>query len=182
MRFATLTLLALCSCTEDAPEVTEPPAPDAAPLSDVASVDAALPKFVIVPGAIQIEADEVPDAAVEPAKPKARRKRATRRKRRPTSKQPAAAASAMSTIRRHWGEVERCYGDIALKDPTVRGRIVMQWTLGSDGMPTATAVLKDTLKDKRVSQCIKTRARRWRFPAPSGGVSVITYPFDLRVQ
>jgi hypothetical protein len=58
----------------------------------------------------------------------------------------------------------------------------MQWTLGASGMPTATAVVKDTLSDKRVGRCIKARARTWQFPPPSGGVAVVTYPFDLRVQ
>lgn len=187
MRVATpLALVALLGCTEQASEERTPPPPDAGPVvdavPDLAPADVALPRFVIVPGAVQIEVEHVPDAAAEPPKPVRRGRKARRKPRPPTVSRPAQAVSAMSTIRAHWGEVERCYGDIALKDPTVQGRIVMQWTLGKDGMPTATAVLKDTLRDKRVSQCIKKRARAWRFPAPSGGVSVVTYPFDLRVQ
>ncbi len=169
-------------CADKAPEVPAP-AVDAAPVVVAPKLDAETPRFVIVPGKIVVEAEAAPDAAPAPARPKRRARRAPRR---PKAKRVASsnrtAAAATGTIRRHWGEVERCYGAIALKDPSVRGRIVMQWTLGADGMPTATAVLKDTLSDPRVSRCIKAKARAWRFPAPSGGVSVITYPFDLRVQ
>ena len=169
---------------EGPPEPVATPVVDAAPTVDAmvadAEAEAALPTIVM--GELQFETDLPPDGGA--AKPKRRR---GRRARPPKSKRVPARASgrpvsALRTIRSHWSEVEKCYGDVALKDPTVKGRIVMQWTLGADGMPTATAVVKDTLKDKSVGRCIKARARAWRFPKPSGGISVVTYPFDLRVQ
>jgi hypothetical protein len=33
-----------------------------------------------------------------------------------------------------------------------------------------------------VAACIKARARTWRFPPQAGGVAVIRYPFQLRIQ
>jgi len=58
----------------------------------------------------------------------------------------------------------------------------VQWTLGADGTPSAVAVVADSLSDKTVGRCIQQRARRWKFPAPNGGVAVVRYPFDLKVQ
>jgi hypothetical protein len=98
---------------------------------------------------------------------------------------PAPAArrvSPMQTIRAHYGDVHHCYAKVALKDPTVAGRVTLQWTIGKTGMPQAVAITKNTLKDKSVGACLKVRAKKWKFPPPNGGVQVISYPFDLRVQ
>ena len=80
------------------------------------------------------------------------------------------------------GDVEHCYGRVALADPSIAGRIVMQWTLGRDGTPQAVAVRSDSLRDKSVAACIKARSKHWKFPPPEGGMAVVSYPFHLRVQ
>jgi hypothetical protein len=175
-------VLGLVACGEPTPQA---PVDARAPAID-AEIDAALPAIQISAGALQFEqdaADAGPDAApvVAPAaakpKPRARKPKARAR-----PKARSATGAAMQTIRAHMGDVQHCYGRVALKDPTIQGRITMQWTLGRTGMPTATAVLKDTLKDKSVAKCLRTKARGWKFPPPDGGIGVITYPFDLRVQ
>ena len=140
--------------------------------------------FQIVMGtpSVTVEAE---NRAAKPAS-----KRSGRRARRKGSKpQPVKRASrglarntVQRTIQRHMGDVEHCYGRVALKDPSIAGRIVVQWTLGRDGVPTGTAILKNTLKDPSVAACIKQKARRWQFPPPDGGLAVVSYPFDLRVQ
>jgi hypothetical protein len=118
---------------------------------------------------------------VRPARPAPRTSTATRPA-PATSVASAKEVSAMGTINAHMREVEDCYGRVALKDPSIAGRITLRWTLGRDGVPSAVAVVSDTLKDKSVGACIKERARTWRFPAPAGGLGVVTYPFDLRVM
>ncbi len=180
-----LTLYVLAGCTEKAPERPLDAAPTAPP-EDAAPapvVDARLP--VITMGAAVVEELEPPDAAppIELKKLRKRRKRPVRgaEPARPKAA-PRRATTAMDTIRAHWGEVERCYGAVALKDPTVQGRIVLQWTIGKDGTPTGTAVVQDTLKDKSVGACLKQSARAWKFPPPASGVQVLKYPFDLRVR
>lgn len=95
---------------------------------------------------------------------------------------PVRRASPLQTIRSHVGDVHDCYAPVALKDPSVAGRVTLQWTIGKSGMPQAVAVIKNTLKDKSVGACLKARAKSWQFPPPVGGVQVISYPFDLRVQ
>lgn len=131
-----------------------------------------------------------PEAAPEPAR-RVRKRRRRRAKRKPApapsraARKPAgrlARSSIMRTINAHLGDVEQCYSRVALKDPSIAGRIVMQWTLGQDGRPTGVALLSDSIRDKSVGRCLKARARNWKFPPPEGGVAVVTYPFNLRVQ
>ncbi|MCA9547539.1 MAG: AgmX/PglI C-terminal domain-containing protein [Myxococcales bacterium] len=178
-------LLPLVGCKETPPPAAPPPVDQGV---DAAPADAALPEITIQMGnaAFEFEAvdagpDAAPAAAARPApKPARPVYRAPPPKPKPTAR--PAAVSAMATIQAHQGDVANCYSAVALKDPTVRGQIVVQWTLARDGRPSATAILKDTLKDKSVGACIKQKARGWRFPPPKGGVGVISYPFNLSVQ
>jgi hypothetical protein len=93
-----------------------------------------------------------------------------------------AEQTAQGVIRSHFADVEACYAPVAQRDPSIGGRLVVQWTLGADGTPTAVAIVNDTLRSPAVTECIRARARTWRFPPPGSGVSVVRYPFDLRVQ
>lgn len=180
------------------------PAPDAAApgSSDAGARDggsaikivAGAPVFEAEPdGKLEAAAVAAPESA--PAAPEAVKpdppKRAVRKRRKkvapkaaPTSAPPPPSRriSPMQTIRSHYGDVHHCYARVALKDSTIAGRITLQWSIGPDGMPQAVAILNDTLKDKSVGQCLKAKARTWKFPATGGGVQVISYPFDLRVQ
>ncbi|MBU1431317.1 AgmX/PglI C-terminal domain-containing protein [Myxococcota bacterium] len=140
----------------------------------------------IVMGAIQVEA---PAAPAKPAKPAKQRKRtaAKREATKPEAAKPEAVkhtrgGSVMKTIKAHWSEVESCYGAVAAKDPSIGGKIVMQWTLGADGRPTTARVKTDTLKDKSVGRCIVARSTAWVFPPPSGGVGVVSYTYRLQMQ
>ena len=95
---------------------------------------------------------------------------------------PSALMNAQNVIRSHFSEVESCYAPVGLKNPSVAGQVVVQWTLGADGTPTAVAIRDDRLHSSEVTECIRQRARTWRFPAPLGGVAVVSYTYDLKVQ
>ncbi len=201
---ALFTIICLCfllACSKD-PKPKEPRA-DIEQILDLRVLDAALPDLALAEVDLGVEAGSKPEAGLsaeagfqivarsfqfeaEAPKPKSKPKRRKRRKRSKTSKSAGSkkrrAPSAAGTIQKHWGEVEACYARVALKDPSIGGRIVLRWTLDRDGKPNTTQVIKDTLKDKSVSACIRARAQNWRFPPPEGGIGVITYPFNLRVQ
>ncbi|MCB9549458.1 MAG: AgmX/PglI C-terminal domain-containing protein [Myxococcales bacterium] len=159
---------------------------DAAPTDAAApEADAAAGGFRIIAGAAIVEEEATrPKAPVRKSLPVMKRPKPVA----PPTAAPAPVAPAaprlspMQVIRNHNGDVHTCYARVALKDPTVRGRITVQWTIGKDGMPMAVAITQDTLKDKSVGACLKERARQWRFAPPGGGVQVISYPFDLSVQ
>lgn len=160
--------------------------PDATPDAAVdAGADAATDGGIkIIAQAMVVTEDEPAEPTAKPKKAKKRRRRA---KRTPIAKAPEKPKairriSPAQTIRSHYSDVHHCYARVALKDPSIKGRITLQWTIGKTGMPQAVAVIKNTLKDKSVATCLKARAKKWKFPAPGGGVQVISYPFDLRVQ
>jgi hypothetical protein len=194
---AALCLLTQCHEATDpptppqAPPTVAPPAPITQAPATQAPASQAQPDlgFNIVAGAPVIVA-EAPIVTADPRKPAPRP--ATpgpngaagggQTKLSPSPPQTAREVSAQAVIRSHFSDVEACYGAVALKDPSVGGRIVVQWTLGADGTPTGVAITQDTLRSAAVTDCIKARARGWRFPPPAGGVGVVRYPFDLKVQ
>ena len=176
-------LMSACSGSPSNTLADQSPQQDAAQDAALIAVQDAEPDAVgikISAGAFQFEEEQAPKARAKPQAAAQRRKKQP--KKEAARPHPPRARTAMGTIRAHMGDVQHCYGRVALKDPSIAGRITLQWTLGRTGMPIATAVIKDTLKDKSVAKCLRKRAKRWRFPEPKGGTGVITYPFDLRVQ
>ncbi len=83
-------------------------------------------------------------------------------------------------VRAHIGDVRGCYNTALAKDPAVGGKVVLDFTIGSDGMVSATSISSTTLSDKEVGTCMATAAKKWKFPSPKGGgVVVVKYPFNL---
>lgn len=87
-----------------------------------------------------------------------------------------------ATVRTHLGDVEACYAPVAERDPSVQGRIRLQWTLAQNGAPTAVAILEDTLPTSAVASCLKEKARHWRFPPTGAGTAVVAYTFVLAMH
>ena len=83
-------------------------------------------------------------------------------------------------VRAHINEVRHCYNQGLAKDPNLKGRVSVQFTIGGTGAVQAAVVAESQIKDTAVSNCIAQAVRRWKFPKPQGGGSVIvTYPFVL---
>ena len=83
-------------------------------------------------------------------------------------------------VRAHINEVRHCYNQGLARDPNLKGRINIQFTVTPEGKVRAAAVLEDTLADKTVGTCISAAVLRWTFPKPAGGADVIiSYPFVL---
>ena len=125
------------------------------------------------------------EATVEVQKPKRSPRTRTTRGARPTTQKSATRskrAAIMQTIRSNWGVVERCYGDAVAKDTSLAGKITFHWMLGANGVPSAVSVAHDTLTDKTVGECIRRRAKEWRFPPPEGGTGLVKYTYTLRTK
>ena len=83
-------------------------------------------------------------------------------------------------VRAHINEVRHCYNQGLAKDQNLKGRVAVQFTIGGTGKVPTAVVASSTVKDKSVGNCIAKAVRRWKFPKPQGGGSVIvTYPFVL---
>ena len=82
-------------------------------------------------------------------------------------------------VRAHINEVRYCYNQGLARDPSLGGRVAIQFTINSEGKVPAAVVRETTLKDAAVGNCIAQAVRRWTFPKPKDGSVIVDYPFVL---
>ncbi len=83
-------------------------------------------------------------------------------------------------VQNHINQVRHCYNEGLVRDPTLRGRVKVQFSIGATGKVPMAVVAETSLKDKNVGNCVAKAVKRWRFPKPDGGGTVmVTYPFVL---
>jgi Ca-activated chloride channel family protein len=83
-------------------------------------------------------------------------------------------------IRAHTNEVRHCYNVALTKDPSVKGRVAIEFTIGADGKIEKAIVHDNTTGDATLGSCIAKCVELWTFPKPQGGGTVtVTYPFLL---
>jgi hypothetical protein len=83
-------------------------------------------------------------------------------------------------IRRHLNEVKRCYEEASTEKRDLSGHFMLKFTISGVGAVVASEVERTTMSDSAVAACVSQAVRRWRFPKPEGGGSVIvSYPFWL---
>lgn len=75
-------------------------------------------------------------------------------------------------------QVRRCYDRRLKRMPTLRDRLELRITIGTDGTVT-NATLRGDGHDAEVSDCVLTVARRWTFQAPQGGPVTVSVPFNF---
>jgi len=83
-------------------------------------------------------------------------------------------------VRNHQNEVRHCYNQGLARDPNLKGRVAVMFTIGPSGTVPSAAVAETTLKDGNVANCVAKSVRRWKFPKPqTGGSAMVTYPFSF---
>jgi len=83
-------------------------------------------------------------------------------------------------VRAHINEVRYCYNQGLARDPNLKGRVSVQFTIGPSGQVPVAVVAENSLKDNNVANCVAKAVKRWKFPKPpGGGNAVVTYPFVL---
>lgn len=83
-------------------------------------------------------------------------------------------------VRAHINEVRHCYNQGLVRDPNLKGRVAVQFTIGPTGKVPVAVVAQSSLKDGSVANCVAKAVKRWTFPKPQGGGNVVvTYPFVL---
>lgn len=80
-------------------------------------------------------------------------------------------------VNSHLQEVYACYERALLKDPSLAGKVVLEWTIGTNGRVVATRTKSSTLRNPSVESCIIRGLKAWTFPPARGGAVIITYPF-----
>jgi len=83
-------------------------------------------------------------------------------------------------VRRHLNEVRFCYTQALVTQPTLAGRLVVQFTIAPTGQVLASALGSSTLGAPVVESCVVQAVKRWDFPEPQGGgLAIVSYPFQL---
>jgi len=86
--------------------------------------------------------------------------------------------SIRRVVHQHMNEIRFCYEQGLHRQPDLAGRVSVGFTIRGDGGVLATHVAGSTLQSPSVESCMAGAVRRWAFPAsPTGGATVVTYPF-----
>jgi hypothetical protein len=80
-------------------------------------------------------------------------------------------------INEHMGEIRGCYERALLKEAGLAGKLVLEWTIETNGIVSEVRVKTATLRGPDVPNCIIGGLKGWSFPKPKGGNVVVSYPF-----
>ncbi len=86
-----------------------------------------------------------------------------------------------AVVNRNMGQIRFCYEQGLQGDPSLNGRVAIDFTISGAGQVSTAQVANTTLNSKMVEECIVIRLKTWKFPLPQGGVNVkVVYPFHLK--
>lgn len=80
-------------------------------------------------------------------------------------------------INAHMQAIRACYEKALLHDPGLTGKLVIEWTIDMSGGVQSFKTKSSSLKNPDVGECILDNLKAWRFPRPTGGTVVVSYPF-----
>ena len=86
-------------------------------------------------------------------------------------------ASLLAVVRRYAAGVQFCYDNELKRAPGLRGKLVAALTVTASGEVADVRVVSDTVKSSRLSQCVLSQIREWKFPAVREGTTVFKAPF-----
>jgi TonB family protein len=83
-------------------------------------------------------------------------------------------------VRAHINEIRACYNAGLVRDPSLRGRVAVQFSIAGTGRVASAVVGESTLTDAAVGRCMAQAVARWQFPRPpGGGIVIVSYPFTV---
>jgi hypothetical protein len=95
----------------------------------------------------------------------------------PAEDQPGCDPVVISGyVRRNLRAIQACYSRELHRDPTLKGKVVVGFTIGTTGRVKDVEVEENTLEGKEVGLCIRNAIRMWVFPMKDVECPV-RYPF-----
>jgi len=73
--------------------------------------------------------------------------------------------------------ISRCYTEALATDRTASGRVDMQWVVDERGTVGTIKVLFNGMGAPSMARCLRAAIKEFKFPPPTGGPAVVTYPF-----
>ncbi len=91
------------------------------------------------------------------------------------------AAIIRRIVKEHASEIRYCYERELTKTPGLYGKVVMNWVIGTDGRVKSAKKASSQMRSPAVERCMASKIKRWKFPRPKGGGSVVVnYPFVFK--
>jgi hypothetical protein len=82
-----------------------------------------------------------------------------------------------SYIQSRLAHVRVCYELVLEREPTVSGKIVVNWTINVRGLAEGVSIQSDTTNDAELCECIRELVAGWTFPPPQGVPVDVSFPF-----
>jgi hypothetical protein len=79
-------------------------------------------------------------------------------------------------IGRRMGAIKGCYERALRRDPNLKGKLVIRFTISGSGRVTAARAVQNDLTPE-VGNCVAGAFKRFRFPQPDGGTLTMESPF-----
>ncbi len=94
------------------------------------------------------------------------------------------ASVVVGMIRKRIRAIQRCYENELRRNPTLSGKVVVEFTIQTTGSVTDAKATTNSTGDAAVASCVVQTIRRFRFndPAPEGGSVTFSYPFVFAPQ
>jgi hypothetical protein len=80
-------------------------------------------------------------------------------------------------IEQHLDEITYCYETALISNPSIKGKITMEWKILMSGAVGEVRIKSSTVKSPAIYGCIKSAIKSWQFPQPVGNEVVVSYPF-----
>jgi len=86
-----------------------------------------------------------------------------------------AALSRFINLRK--GSIQGCYEQQLKRSPTLRGKLVVRFTIGTRGQILEVSIDQDTLGSDELASCITRLVKAWRLPFTPDADTTVTFPF-----
>ena len=84
-------------------------------------------------------------------------------------------------VRRNLAKVLWCYQKGLEKNPELVGRVVFNFVISANGDVISSKVLKTTLGNAEIENCVAEQIQKIKFPKPKGdGIVFVNYPFTFK--
>lgn len=77
--------------------------------------------------------------------------------------------------------IQRCYDAARVRQPALHGRIVVKFVLSREGSVQQAGIRVNEMNevDPALEACLLGRVSAMAFPRPSGGIVIVSYPFEF---
>ena len=83
-------------------------------------------------------------------------------------------------MNRNKGSFRFCYQRELQSNPDLAGRVVLRFTIGTDGRPKGASIASSALGNKAAHACLLKTVQRMTFKPPKGGVCPVRWPFTFK--